>query len=146
MFKSIKCVKQRYEIHLKEQKKSTKEKKWRACCSKPCLANYHSKMLLVGRHNKEIRCIICWHDEQRRRKEHDALCQWREFIKRKSKETVKQLFVLKKQVEELQIKKSKLVREIQTHTMHSFESIWRCFSFDVQSMNQSIRFFSWQNK
>ena len=149
MFKSIKCVKQRYEIHLKEQKKSTKEKKWRACWSKQCFANYHSEILPVGRQNKEIRCIICWHDEQRRRKEHDSLCHWREYIKRKSKKTVRQLFVLKKQVNELQIKKRKLVREkIYKLTLciylKAFEGAFLLMY--NQSINESIRIFLWQKK
>ena len=32
----------------------------------------------VGRQNKEIRSIILWHNQKSRRKEHDALCHWRE--------------------------------------------------------------------
>ena len=39
-------------------------------------------MLHNERYNKEIRGIICWHDEKRRRKEHGALCHWMQYIEK----------------------------------------------------------------
>ena len=78
LLKSIKCAKQRYEIHLKKQKKSWAEE----------LVEVNNELQTMTvqcstlEDNKEIRCIICWYGERSRRKEHDALCHWREYIKK----------------------------------------------------------------
>ena len=60
---------------------------------------------------KKLNVSFLWH-EKSRRKEHDTCCHWREYIKKKKQEKVKQclyIYILKKQAGEIQIKKRKLV-------------------------------------
>ena len=78
-------------------------------------------MLIVGRHNKEIRCIICWHDEKSRSKEHDALCHWKEYIKKKAV-----ALYWRSGWASYEEEKVTFVKDLQTYAMHLFASIWKC--------------------
>ena len=66
-------------------------------------------MLHVGRHNKEIRFIFVDMMKKSEQKNMMHLVIEGNVLKRKSEEKVEQLFVLKRRVEELQIKKKTLV-------------------------------------
>lgn len=58
---------------------------------------------------KEIRCIICWHDKKVEEKNMMHIFNEANSLKIKSSKNIKKLFMLKKQVDKLQIKKKKLV-------------------------------------
>ena len=66
-------------------------------------------MLHVGRPNKEISCIICRHDEKAEEKNMMHFVIEGNALKTKREVKVRQLFILKKRVDELQIKKRKLI-------------------------------------
>ena len=66
-------------------------------------------MLHVGRHNKEIRFIFVDMMKKAEQKNMMHLVIEGNVLKTKSEEKVEQLFVLKRRVEELQIKKKTLV-------------------------------------
>ena len=111
LLKSVKCVRQRYDIHLEEQKPSTKEKE-------------KSKELVEGNNELESITTQCSTLEDTIKKLDSSFVDMMKkaeqknmmhfviegnALKRKSEEKVEQLFVLKRRVEELQIKKKKLV-------------------------------------
>ena len=114
-----------------------KKGEWRAYWSKQWVANYHRAMLQVGRHNKEIRCIICWNDEKSRRKDHDALCHWRECIKEKKWGEGHAVVCIEEAGGRAPNQEGKvsLMKDLQTYTTYLFTSIWKCFSTFVLMYN-----------
>ena len=94
-------------------------------------------MLQVGRHNKEIRCIICWNDEKSRRKDHDAFCHWRECIKEKKWREGHAVVCIEEAggLAPNQEGQVSLMKDLQTYTMYLFTSIWKCFSTFVLMYN-----------
>ena len=91
-------------------------------------------MLHVVRPNKEISCIICWHDEKSRRKEHDALCHWRECIKNKKGGEGQAVVYIEEAGRRApnQEKKVNLMKDLHYAFVCKHLEVFKYFCFDVQ--------------
>ena len=94
LLKSVKCAEQRYDIHLEEQKTSTKGKE-----KSKELAEVNNELKSITmqcstlndeRHNKEIRFIICDMMKKAERKNMMDFVIERNVLKRKSEQKVEQ--------------------------------------------------------
>ena len=110
LLKSVKCARQRYEIHLEDQKKSTKEKK-----KNEELVEVSNELQTITAQCSTLedtikKLDVPFVEMMNKAKEKNMMHFVIEgnALKRKSEEKVNQLFVLEKRVDELQIKKRKL--------------------------------------
>ena len=111
LLKSAKCARPRYEIHLEEQRKSTKEKK-----KNEELVEVSNELETITEQCSTLEDTIKKLDasfiEMMKKAEEKNMMHFvieGSALKRKSQEKVKQLFLLKTRVDEIQIKKRSFV-------------------------------------